>query len=188
MSNPLLYVNRKDLALAASLLKKIVRPSRGLEVVLKFDGKELQIEAGGGSSSAAAHGVWPGSARVGSAGFLPVLTRLPAGDWVKCEVVSDVLKVGSFAVPCIWRSGSSRPVWLPINPRLADYVAVRLHYSDEDILGAGLWEKVEGALGERDRVVAIAARTLEPLGVTPELLGTFVNDVVLRGFNPDEGQ
>lgn len=98
------------------------------------------------------------------------------------------MKVGSLALPSIWRPGVVRPVWVPVNPRIADYVAVRLHYSDEDILGAGLWEKVEGALAERDRLIAAAASTLEPLGVGLEDLAAVVNESIRKGFDPEEGQ
>lgn len=186
MPNPLLHVNRKELALAGSILKKVVRPSQGLEVVLAFDGKELQLEVGGGGATATAHGSWSGSARVDSRVLLNALSRMPGEKWVKLEVVEGVLKVGSLSVPCIWRPGEVRSIWVPVNPRIADYVAIRMYYSDEAILGAGLWEKVEGALAERDRLVASAANTLAPLAVGLAELAAFVNETIRQGFDPEE--
>ncbi len=140
------------------------------DALIGYQAGHLRIELGGVAGTAKAEGNWPGEARVSPDFVLSLAARLaPQGRAVL--LIEDgklVVRAGTATIQksCVWETSARPSIALPMNPSLQDLVRVALIFTPPEIERVGLKEPVKSAKGEMEALLAKAAQTLEPLGVT----------------------
>jgi len=133
-----LLIPRDDLLKLSRILLKANRPKRGEQAILSYDGACLHIELGGATVAIPASGSWPGQARVLGA-FIRSIARLPPEeDPIAFTDKNANLTIGRTSVKCAWQAPWTANIEMPINATLVDYLALRHHHTNGEIMTAVL--------------------------------------------------
>lgn len=153
---------------------------RGTETILWTNNGELTIELPATSITVPAEGTFPGRLRISWAYFRGLGQSASAkAQRVLLEYDGEFLKVGGMGASAFLETTATSRIDLPVNATFADIVAAVLMHSDEEVRVSGLTQTAAQAMKRRDRLVARAADTLGPLGVSAMSLSNFV-DAQLR--------
>lgn len=175
-----------DGAELADAIKPIVRASAKSaagEVVLGYDAGMLTIEAVGLETSVPATGVWDGACTTHKS-VLRMLASVPRRTIVVAVTGDGRLHIDATSLPARWRPGPKPRIDLPLEPDLRALLRLRIEHTDEELLAAGLVERVEQAERERDRLVGNAAYQLRPLGDFEAEIATLVARAIRAEAGP----
>ena len=172
-----------DLVNAVKPIVRASAKSAAGEVVLSFEAKMLTIEAAGLDTSVSATGIWNGACTTNK-NALRLFATVPRQTIIISVTGDDRLHIGATSLPARWRPGPKPQIDLPLEPDLRALLRLRIEHSDEDLLGAGLLERVERAERDRDRLVKNAAHWLKQLGDFEAEIATLVARRILAGPKP----
>ena len=171
-----LEVSQEDLSNALRMLGRVTDAAARGEAILHHDGDTLELECGGASQQISATGEWPGRAFLPADWLLRLGSALPGSGQVRLEVKEGKLHIGSFQVSCRWSEISSPILELPLNPPVAQLLAVASAYSEEELHNSGLDRLVEAAKDRREELVDRAVSALSELCVTHSDIEKLVDD------------
>jgi hypothetical protein len=178
---PSVTVSRADLATTLKLLAKFVRGrARAADVVIRWCGDGLELEAAGQSTTLPATGAWPGQVRVPARFLLAIAPRLPPGDTLDLRVEAGRLRLGPISANCVWDERAPGQIELPLDPSITLILSLAHRYPADEIVRAGKAKLLREAQDRRDRLLLRAADVLRPLGVTPDDLLVAVNEAIAR--------
>ncbi len=162
-AGPRLAVEASSLASAVRQILRASRRSAADEITLSYEKGSLVIEATGAAVSVPAEGQWPGIATAHNS-MLRLLAKLEGGAIEMWFGADGRLHVGTTSCDARWSQSPVPIVDLPLEPTLRQILRLRLDYSDEELLAAGLLNRVTQAERERDAHIANALHHLKALG------------------------
>jgi hypothetical protein len=171
-----LRVERADLIDALKKLKKLVKRKTPAQAFLSFEKGMLVVSLDGISIECSAEGQFPGIVRIPGVKALTLSEVLPLEDPLTIGHDKQRLYIGPFSMSCGWLEGKPEPIQVPTDAPIRHMLALRLKYSEEQILKSGLSGAVHNARAVRTKLEHQAAYVLEPLGVTLSDIQTLVEN------------
>ena len=93
---------------------------------------------------------------------------------VPVRISAKMLHVGMVGFSCRWVEGQAAAILLPLNATLLDVLRLRYQCSLDEIMAAGLERTLFEAEERKAALIARAAETLEPLGISAPALDQLV--------------
>jgi hypothetical protein len=181
MVTPEFTISLADLKAVLKQLKLVMKSVKKADVLITYDGTNLNIGTQGFDTSITGQGYWPGSAHVDLGSFLPLIKVPPQDDPVTLKYKDDRFWIQSFSLPAMWQHILPVTVDLPLDAGPKDILRLRFKYSEEDIEKAGLLPRLE----ELEKAVSVkitaAARMLSQYGITPVDIKRVYEDVMKKG-------
>jgi hypothetical protein len=140
------------------------------KAIIGKNGPDLWIRASGVETSVYAEGDWPGEAVIAEAGLRALVSLPLKGDPIVVSMRDDRLVVEGLSFPCEWHPSGSAVVQLPLNPDLREYLVADTQYDEATLRASGVFQQVQDAKAERDKLLREAGKVLAPLGVSEEAL------------------
>lgn len=156
-----LTVDGRELTDAMRLLVRSKR-SAGKEMTLTF-ADERVAEISGAAVGVAAKGTWPGTVTL-TRNATSSLARVGKEKNVLTVTPDERLKVGGTSFRCRRAPLRSVSIDLPLDPTLTQLLRLRGAHADEDLLAAGLLERVEQAQKKLADMIQSAALRLKEVG------------------------
>ena len=170
-----LAVDRRHVVLALRLFQSRLRRPKGHErAILGFDGNFFTIEARDTMATAQAVGSWPGNASVSVSLLAALLAAPPVEDPVTVTCDGEHVQFGPVKLGCRWQPVSRQLLKLP---PAADWIrGLALSYTQPRgvLVQQGLVREVGASKRKLSIIVAKAAKSLAPLGITTEDVQAFV--------------
>ncbi len=170
-----LAVDRRHVVLALRAFGPRLRRLKGHErAILGFDGSYFTIEARDTFAIARAVGAWPGNANVSASLLVALCAAPPAEDSIVVTRDGEHLQFGPVKLSCHWQPVSRQLLKLP---PAADWIrGLALSYTQPRgvLVQQGLVREVEASKRKLSTVVAKAAKSLAPLGITEGDVQAFV--------------
>jgi len=180
MDNSIL-IKREDFLVMLKPLKRFAR-KKAEDAVLYMEGSDFYISLIGIKSGASATGKWTGEVRVPARLIWGIAMEPPAGDPIRIEVRDGRLHVGTLSVSCIEQKDWKSPVDLPIDTEFLKMLRLRFLYPPERLDQAGLIRPVVQVHEKARKIIARAAKILEPLNISEPDLRQFVMERLREGL------
>ena len=163
--NPSLRVKRAELADALNRVTKTKGIVPSVMAVLTFDGRDLCIRLAGLEVRASADGFWPGQAQLQPGLLASLGAGLPAGDPVELAGAENLIRVGTFSMPCRWDTSADSRIEVPLDAALLTVLRIARRHSPDEIARSGLTKLAGKAEQEMIRRYSTAVDALTALGV-----------------------
>jgi hypothetical protein len=180
MDNSIL-IKRGDFLTMLKPLKRFAK-KKAEEAVLSMEGGDFYISLIGITTGAPATGKWSGEVRVPGRLIWGIAMEPPAGDPIRIEVRDSRLYVGTLSVSCIEQKAWKSPIDLPIDTEFLKILRLRFLYPPERLDQAGLTRTLVQAQERARKIIARAAKILEPLNISEPELRQFVMDRLREGL------
>lgn len=180
MAELTMIVSRRDLVAAAIQLRKLVKKAQlaKSELVLDFAQDSVALTLGVAKVTLPAIGC--GSGRVFMSGLALDAVSMAANGLSAADVLvridEKMVHFGTTGVSCRWVREEPASILLPLNASLIDVLKLRYRYSQDEIAAAGLEQRLFEVEEAKAGLIARAAETLKPLGISSAALDHFVTE------------
>ena len=168
---------------------KVFRPRHGGKpktepaLMAFFDGY-LSIESKGAVAVMHAEGDWQGRATFSGTVLHALVMAPPTQDPLVISYAEGHLLIAGMTIPCEWSNSGPALFDEVANPDLLDLLAIALSLPRAEARSPVWRAKTGPALKERDRLIRLAARHLEKLGVSEIDIRALVDEQVQLRMKP----
>ncbi len=184
-----LQVKRDELFGSLKHLAKTVKGNTRREARFSFVHNHLRIELDGEGAEAYAEGSWSGIAAVVGRDIVLLGKSIPKDavrnfpiDMIPVRINENRLCIANDSLPLLWYDEKGDKIHLPLNPELSEVLALRLKYTDSDIIKSDLDFILRASEQRRDLIINRALRLLRPFDVKREDLESVIKQSIKRKY------